>query len=104
MDLTVLFTNHGLTAPPLDFTVSDRVRAGTTCRAEILAAINRLDGDGPPAWHSREDIIVEVRKVTPRYPSGTIRRILLYDLVGRPTFNHIATKELERRGDEFRRQ
>ncbi len=42
VELTTIFTNQGLTAPPLDFTVSDRVRAGTTCRAEILEAFNRL--------------------------------------------------------------
>ena len=41
-ELTALFTNRALTAPPLDLTVFDRVRAGTTCSAEILAAFNRL--------------------------------------------------------------
>ncbi len=102
VDLTVLFTNHDLTAPPLDFTVSNRLRVGTTCRAEILAAIHRLDGDGPPAWHARDEVTAEVRRVTRRYPVGTVRRILLYDLVGRTTFNHVATNEVERRGNEFR--
>jgi len=102
VELTGLFTNRGLTAPPLDFTVSDRDRAGTTCRAEILAALNRLDGEGPPSWHSRGEVIAEVQRATPRYPAGTIRRILQYDLVGRPTLHHLAEKKLERRGDEFR--
>lgn len=102
VELTALFANQGLTAPPLDFTVSDRVRAGTTCRAEILAAFNRLDGDGPPKWHARDEVIAEVRRMNRRYPAGTIRRILLYDLVGRSTLNHIASDEVERRGDEFR--
>ena len=83
VDLTSLFANHGLTAPPFDFTASDKVRAGSTCRTEILAAFNRLDGDGPPKWHARDDVIAEVRRVTPRYPVGTIRRILLYDLFDR---------------------
>ncbi|CAB4324084.1 unannotated protein [freshwater metagenome] len=103
VELTALLTNRGLTAPPLDFTVSDRVRAGTTCRVEILAAVSRLDGDGPPSWHSRDEVIAEVQRATPRYPAGTIRRILQYDLVGRATLHHLAEKELERRGDEFRR-
>jgi hypothetical protein len=102
VDLTSLFTNQGLTAPALGFTVPDRVRTGTTCRAEILAAFKRLDGDGPPKWHSREELIAEVRRMNRRYPAGTIRRILLYDLVGRSTLNHIASDEVERRGDEFR--
>jgi hypothetical protein len=81
--LTSLFTNQGLATPPLDFTVSDRVRAGTTCRAEILAAFNRLDGNGPPKWHAREEVIAEVRRVNRRYPAGTIRRVLWYDVIGR---------------------
>jgi len=102
VELTSLFTNQGLTAPPLDFTVSDRVRAGTTCRAEILAAINRLDGEGPPRWHSRDAVIDEVRRVSQRYPAGTIRRILQYDLVGLSTLNHLPSNELEREGDRFR--
>lgn len=102
VELTGLFTNHGLTAPALDFWVSDRVRAGSTCRAEILAAIHRLDGSGPPRWHSRDEVIAEVLRVTRRYPSGTVRRILLYDLVGRSTSNHVASGEVERRGNEFR--
>lgn len=102
VELTSLFTNQGLTAPPLDFTVSGRVRAGTTCRAEVLAAFNRLDGDGPPRWHARDEVIAEVRRMNRRYPAGTIRRILLYDLVGRPTLNHVASHEVERRGDEYR--
>ncbi len=104
MELTALFTHHGLTAPTIDFTVTGRVRAGTTCRAEILAAIVRLDGDGPPLWHSRNAVIAEVRRITTRYPAGTIRRILLYDLVGRSTFNHVASGEVERRGGEFGRR
>ncbi|TEX45482.1 MAG: hypothetical protein B7C54_10395 [Acidimicrobiales bacterium mtb01] len=104
MDLTSLFTNHGLTAPTLDFKVSDRVRAGTTCRAEILAAFKRLDGDGPPQWHAREEVIAEVRRVNARYPSGTVRRILVYDLVGRCTLNHVASEEVERRENLFRRR
>ena len=102
VELTSLFTNQGLTAPPLDFTVSDRVRRGTTCRAEILSAFNRLDGDGPPRWHARDEVIAEVRRVNRRYPAGTIRRILHYDLVGRSTLNHIASGDLERDGDRFR--
>ena len=104
VELTALFTNRSLTAPALDFTVSDRVRAGTTCRAEILAAFDRLDGDGLPSWYSRQDVIAEVRRATRRYPSGTVRRILLYDLVGRPTPNHIVSRELERSGEWFRRR
>lgn len=104
VELTSLFTNQGLTARTLDFTVSDRVRAGTTCRAEILAAISRLDGDGPPQWHFRSAVIAEVRRMTTRYPAGAIRRILLCDLVGRSTFNHIASHEVERRGNESRRR
>ena len=104
VELTSLFTNQGLTAPPIDFTVSDRVRAGTTCRAEILAALKRLDGDGPPQRHSRDEVISEVRRATRRYPVGTIRRILVYDLVGHPTVNHVATSELERSGNDFRRR
>jgi hypothetical protein len=103
VELTSLFANQGLTAPPLDFTVSGRVRAGTTCRAEVLAAFNRLDGDGPPRWHSRDEVIAEVRRVTQRYPAGTIRRILGYDLAGRATMNHVATSQIERRRDSFRR-
>jgi len=101
VDVTVLFANQGLTAPALDFTLSDRVRAGATCRAEILADIHRLDGDGPPSWHSRDEVITEVRRVTRRYPDGTVRRILLYDLVGRSTFNHVATNDVERWDDAF---
>lgn len=66
VELTALFTNRNLTAPPLDFTVSDRVRAGFTCRSEILAAINRLDVGGPPRWHARDEVIAEVRRVTRR--------------------------------------
>ena len=104
VELAALFANHGLTAPMLDFTDSDRVRAGTTCRAEILAAINRLDGDGPPRWHSRDEVIAEVQRVTQRYPVATIRRILLYDLVGRTTLNHVATDVLERRNNDVRRR
>jgi len=69
---------------------------------EILAAFHRLDGDGPPRWHSRDEILAEVRRVTPRYPSGTVRRILLYDLVGRSTLNHVASSDVERRGEAFR--
>jgi len=104
VELTSLFTNQGLTAPTLDFTVSDRVRAGTTCRAEILAAFNRLDGDGPPKWHARDEVIAEVRRVNRHYPLGTIRRILVYDLVGRSTLHHVASDEFERNGDHFRRR
>jgi len=104
VDLTSLFTNRGLTAPPLDFAVSGRVRAGTTCRAEVLAAFNRLDGDGPPRWHSRDEVIAEVRRVSQRYPAGTIRRSLCYDLVGHSTVNHVASNELERSGNDFRRR
>lgn len=91
MELTALFANRGLTAPTLDFTDSDRVRTGSTCRTEILAAVNRLDGGGPPRWHSRDEVIAEVLRVTRGYPSGTVRRILLYDLVGRSTSNHVAS-------------
>lgn len=104
VELTSLFTNQGLTAPPLDFTVSDRVRAGTTCRAEILAAITRLDGDGPPRWHARDEVIAEVRRVNRRYPADTVRRILLYDLVGHSTLNRVASDELERNGGAVRRR
>lgn len=104
MEPTALFAHRGLTAPPLDFTISDRVRAGTTCRAEILAAINRLDGDGPPRWHSRDEVIAEVRRATTKYPVATIRRIMLYDLVGRMTPNHVATDVLERRNNDVRRR
>lgn len=104
MELAALFANHGLTAPTLDFTVSDRVRAGSTCREEILAAIHRLDGDGAPRWHSRDEVIAEVQRVTQRYPVATIRRILLYDLVGRTTLNHVATDVLERRNNDVRRR
>ena len=103
VDLTVLFTNQGLTAPALDFTVSDRVRAGTTCREEILRAIERLDGGGPPKWHQRDEIIAEVQRVNRRYPAGTIRRVLCYDLIGRATMNHVATRHVERRDGWFRR-
>lgn len=102
VELTALFANHGLTSPPLDFRVSDRVRARTTCREEILAAIRRLDGGGPPRWHLRDKVIAEVERVTTRYPAGTIRRILQYDLVGRTTLNHFASSDVERRGEEFR--
>jgi len=102
VELTALFANRELTAPTLDFTVSDRVRAGTTCRGEILAAIRRLEGDGPPRWHSRAEIIAEVQRVTQRYPAGIIRRILQYNLVGRTTLNHVASSDVERRGKEFR--
>lgn len=102
VELTALFANHGLTAPTLDFTVSDRVRAGSTCREEILAAIHRLDGDGAPRWHSRDEVIAEVQRVTQRYPVATIRRILLYDLVGRTTLNHVASDDVERDRDRFR--
>ena len=104
VELTALFANRGLTAQPLDFTVSDRVRAGITCRAEILAAINRLDGGGPPRWHSRAEIIAEVQRATTRCPVATIRRIMLYDLVGRTTLNHVATEVLERRNNDVRRR
>ncbi len=104
MELTALFANHGLTAPTLDFRVSDRVRAGTTCRGEILAAIRRLDGKGSPRWHSCDEITAEVQRATTRYPAGTIRRILQYDLVGRSTLNHVATNWQERKGNEFRRR
>ena len=100
--MAALFSNRGLTAPTLGFRVSDRVRAGSTCRTEILAAINRLDGSGPPRWHSRDEVNAEVLRVTWRYPSGTVRRILLYDLVGRSTSNLVASGEVERRGNEFR--
>lgn len=48
--------------------------------------------------------LAEVRRITTRYPAGTIRRILLYDLVGRSTFNHVALGEVERRGGEFGRR
>lgn len=102
VELASLFANQGLTAPTLDFRVSDRVRARTTCRKEILAAIRRLDGGGPPRWHSRAEIPAEVQRVTTRYPVGTIRRILQYDLVGRTTLNHVASSDVERRGEEFR--
>lgn len=102
MKLAALFSNRGLTAPTLGFRVSNRVRAGSTCRTEILAAINRLDGSGPPRWHSRDEVNAEVLRVTWRYPSGTVRRILLYDLVGRSTSNLVASGEVERRGNEFR--
>jgi hypothetical protein len=103
VELTSLFTNQGLTAPPLDFTASDRVRAGTTCRAEILAALNRLDGGGSPKWHQMAEVIAEVQRVNRRYPAGTIRRVLCYDLVGRGTMNHVATRQVERRDGRFRR-
>jgi hypothetical protein len=73
-----------------------------TCRKEILAAICRLDGDGPSRWHSQDEVVAEVRLATLRYPAGTIRRILLYDLVGRSTLNHLPSNELEREGDRFR--
>jgi hypothetical protein len=102
VELAALFTNRGLTAPPLDFSVAGRVRAGTTCRAEILAALNRLDGGGQPQWHSRDEVIAEVRRVNLRYPAGTIRRILLYDLIDRSTLNHIASDDVERDRDRFR--
>lgn len=61
VELTALFANHGLVAPSLDFTVSGRTRAGTTCQAEILAAINLLDGDGPLQWHSLDAVIAKVK-------------------------------------------
>jgi hypothetical protein len=102
VELTSIFTNQGLTAPPRDFSVSDRVRAGTTCRKEMLAAIGRLNGAGPSRWHSQDEVVAEVRLATLRYPAGTIRRILLYDLVGRSTLNHLPSNELEREGDRFR--
>ncbi len=104
MDLTSLFTNQGLTAPPIDFSVPSRVRSGSTCRDEILLAIQRLDDVGPPRWHTRGEVIAEVQRATQRYPVGSIRRILLYDLVGRPTFNHITSMDLERDGEMFRRR
>lgn len=103
-ELTALFADEGLTAQPLDFTFSDRVGAGTTCRAEILTALNRLDGDGPPTWQARDEVIAEVSRVNRRYPVGTIRRIPVYDFVGHPTVNHVATSELERSGNDFRRR
>jgi len=65
-------------------------------------AIRRLDGGGPPRWHLRDKIIAEVRRVNRRYSADTDRRILLYDLVGRTTFNHVVSNEVERRGNEFR--
>jgi len=104
VELTALFTHQGLTAPPLDFSVSGRARSGTACRAEILAAVDRLDGDGPPQWHGRDEVIAEVRRVIRRYPAGTIRRILLSDLVGHPTFNHVVTNDLECSRNDFRRR
>ena len=60
-------------------------------------AIRRLDGGGPPRWHLRDKIIAEVRRVNRRYSADTDRRILLYDLVGRTTFNHVASSVVERR-------
>ena len=104
VELTALFTNHGLTAPAVDFTVVGRVRAGSTCREEILAAIRRPDGNGAPRWYSRDEVIAEVQRVTQRYPVATIRRILLYDLVGRTTLNLVATDVLERRNNDIRRR
>jgi len=103
VELTALFTNHGLTAPTLDFTVSDRVRARSTCRSEILAAFNRLDGGGPPQWHTREEVIAEVHRVNRRYSASTIRRILCYDLVGHATPNHVSQVDLERQENQFKR-
>lgn len=102
MELSRLFTNRALTTSALQHPVAERVRAGTTCRAEILAAMARLYAGGPPQWHARDVIVAEVQRVASRYPVGTIRRVLLYDLVGRSAFNHVATHEVERRSDEFR--
>jgi hypothetical protein len=104
VELTALFANHGLTASTPDFTVSDRVRAGSTCRAEILAAFNRLDGAGARRWHVRDEVIAEVLRANHRYPEGTIRRVLLYDLCGWSTPNHVATDTVEREGERFRRR
>ena len=104
VELSALFTNHGLTAPAIDFTVSGRVRSRTTCRFEVLQAMKRLDGAGPKRWHTRDEIIAEVQRVVSRYPAGTIRRVLLYDLSGRATLNHVASNDVERRGMEFRRR
>ena len=104
VELTALFTNQGLTAPELKFGIPRRVRAGTTCRAEILAAVDRLDGGGPAKWHLRDDIIDEVQSATTRYSRSTIRRILSYDIAGVVTSHHVATQDLERDGDWFRRR
>ena len=103
LELSALFANHGLTAPPIDFTVSGRVRSRTTCRFEVLQAMKRLDGTGPHRWHTCDEIIAEVQRVVSRYPAGTIRRVLVYDLTGRATLNHVASNDVERRGMEFRR-
>ena len=54
-----------------------------------------------PGWHTRDEIIAEVLRATWRYPSGTVRRILHYDFVGRSTSDHVASDEAERQGDEF---
>lgn len=76
--------------------------AGSTCRVEILAAVDRLDGGGPAKWHHRGDIIDEVQSRTPRYPRSTIRRILSYNVAGVAPSHHVATQDLERVGDWFR--
>lgn len=69
-----------------------------TCRKEILAAIGRLDRVGPSRWHARGEVVAEVRRLNRRYSPGTMRRILVYDLVGRSTLNHVATDKLDRKG------
>ena len=103
VELTALFANQGFTAPVEAFRVSGRVRTGTTCRLEVLSAIDRLDGVGPRRWHTREEITQAVLKATRRYSVETIRRILCYDLVGRSTSHHVVSRDLERVGSLFRR-
>ena len=74
---------------------SDMLRA----QAELVNFRTRVERDRVA---NREAVIAEVLRVTRRYPSGTVRRILLHDLVGRSTSNHVASGEVERRGNEFR--
>jgi hypothetical protein len=51
----------------------------------------------------RAEVIAEVRMVNDRYSVGTIWRVLLYDLCGRATPNHLVTNAIEREGARVRR-
>lgn len=103
VELTALFANRALTAPAFALKIAGCVRRGPTRRGETLRAIERLDGSGPPRWHESAEIIAVDQRVNRRYPSGAIRRLLSYDLIGRATMNHVATYEVERRDGCIRR-